>query len=159
MKQLERFTITGDDVELSTRVTDASRAVAWGQFGRREQQPLRALQTEKWDMLFGSLYAWLENPAELEDDGISAPSKAVILRAYDIVNLIQAQASQTMPGLIPAPRIVPTGDGGIALQTGEGSVFQSLEIDADGTVELLLFHDAHLAGKIRILPPFKGQRT
>ena len=47
-------------------------------------------------------------------------------------------------GAPPPTRIVPTGEGGIALQFERGRDFVSIEIEHEGVVELLVFEEGRL---------------
>jgi hypothetical protein len=80
------------------------------------------------------LPAWAENPSQLEDDDLVAPSLTTISRASTIAASLRAQ------GAPPPTRIVPTGDGGIAFQYEGDPKFVSIEIEPEGPIEILVFN-------------------
>lgn len=53
-------------------------------------------------------------------------------------------------GLSPPDQIVPTGDGGIALQFERDPEFVSIEIEPEGLVELLVFDGGKLKHRAAI---------
>ncbi|HEX5446771.1 MAG TPA: hypothetical protein VFW87_23335 [Pirellulales bacterium] len=52
--------------------------------------------------------------------------------------------------LTPPDRIVPTGDGGIAMQFERDPEFISIEIEPGGLVELLVFNESRLKHRAAI---------
>lgn len=92
-----------------------------------------------WSQLIdGPLASWARDPSQLDDDGLLAPSSATITKASLVAASLRDHGA-------PAPtRIVPTGDGGIALQFDRGRQFISIEIEPEGVVELLVFDDGRL---------------
>lgn len=107
-----------------------------------------ANQREAWENLTDStLIEWGRDPALLEDDDVIAPSIETIGRAFDIASVLRSHG-------LPAPtRIVPTGDGGIAIQDDAGHDFVSIEIAADGTVEYLRFSGSKIVERYEVLIP------
>lgn len=99
----------------------------------------RLAAREIWDGLIDSkLIEWGRDPSRLEDDDFVAPSKAIIYVAINV-----AEAFRDL-GKAPPLRVVPNGEGGIAFEREAGSVFESLEIHADGSVTVDLFRDFRL---------------
>lgn len=86
----------------------------------------------------GQLASWARDPAQLEDDDVLAPSPTTITKASQVAASLRDHGA-------PSPtRVVPTGDGGIALQFERGREFISIEIEPEGLVELLVFEEGHL---------------
>lgn len=92
----------------------------------------------------GQLADWRRNPRQLEDDDIEVPSAGTIDRATAVA------ISMRDKGLPPPDRIVPTGDGGIALQFERNNEFISIEVEPEGLVELLVFCDGRLTHRAAI---------
>ena len=84
------------------------------------------------------LAAWARDPTQLGDDGVQPPSTATITRASLVASALRDF------GALPPTRVVPTGDGGIALQFDWGRKFVSIEIEPEGLVELFVFDDGRL---------------
>ncbi len=90
------------------------------------------------------LIEWGKDPSRLEDDGIEPPSGAIIGLACDLVRTMRDK------GLPPPLRVVPDGDGGIAFEWKNGPVFQTIEIEEDGSIELITFENSRLVSRQRI---------
>lgn len=86
----------------------------------------------------GRLAEWARDPAQLEDEDLTAPNAATIARAFLVARSLREQ------GAPPPCRVVPTGDGGIAFQFERGREFLSIEVEPEGLVELLVFDDGRL---------------
>jgi hypothetical protein len=100
---------------------------------------------EAWQQIIDrDLVEWGLDPSQLEDDGLPAPSRAIIGSACRI-----AQACRDA-GWKPPLRVVPTGAGGIMFERREGAVFETLEIRPDGTVELALYENSRLRFRRRL---------
>lgn len=104
----------------SLRVVAGDDAIAWSK------------------LIDGQLASWIEDPAQLEEEDLLAPSPAILRRASLVA------ASLRDHNTPPPTRIVPTGDGGIALQFEREREFISIEIEPEGPVELLVFEDGCL---------------
>lgn len=94
---------------------------------------------DRWnEIIFDQLIRWAQNPSQLADEHIELPSA----RAIDLaIKLAKSMRDNDM--LLPL-RVVPTGDGGIAFERWHESVFESIEIDEDGSIELMVFEDSKL---------------
>ena len=88
-----------------------------------------------------TLTSWLRNPSELEDDGIDAPSGAIIRLSLDLAE------SCMESGLAPPDRIVPDPNGGIVFERREGNVSEVLHVWDDGSVEYMKFDGAQLVDR------------
>lgn len=95
-----------------------------------------------WDRILNeSLIEWGGDPSRLRDSDIEPPSR-------ELITLVSRYALKLRDaGLPPPTRVVPNGDGGIALEKFVNSSFQSIEFEKDGTVELLTFKDGKLESR------------
>lgn len=85
-----------------------------------------------------TLTMWLRDPSELEDDGIDAPSGAIVRLSLDL-------ADSCMESDLAAPdRIVPDPNGGIVFERREGNVSEVLHVWDDGSVEYMKFDGAQM---------------
>lgn len=97
------------------------------------------------DAIDRKLIEWARDPSQLEDDGIEAPSREIISLACQFAIFMRDDAQ-------PAPlRVVPDGDGGITFERKEGSLFEKIEIEQDGTIEHLRFINCRLVSRRRLL--------
>lgn len=108
------------------RDEDCQKSAAWSKF------------------IQGQLSDWRRNQRQLEDDDIEAPSAGTIDKATAVA------ISMRDRGLPPPDRIVPTGDGGIALQFDRDNEFISIEVEPEGLVELLVFCDGRFTHRAAI---------
>lgn len=100
---------------------------------------------EGWrDVINEPLIDWGKDPSQLEDEGIEAPSRALITFVSEYAMCLRRF------GWPPPLRVVPSGDGGIVFELKSGPYFQSLEFDKDGTVELVTFKDSKFVTRIEL---------
>jgi hypothetical protein len=133
----EAFTISSDSLAYFAVGPSSPRAapVAEAPSSRRDTTP----DVSAWSALIdGQLASWAQNPASLEDDDLLAPSLSTIRKAS------LGAASLRDHGTPLPTRIVPTGDGGIAIQFARDREFISIEIEPEGVVELLVFEEGRL---------------
>ena len=90
------------------------------------------------------LVEWGADPSVLVDEEFVPPSKEIIGLAY------QWAKDRCEAGWSPPLRVVPDGEGGISFENQVGSRFQSLNIRADKTVELLTFDDCRLVAREKL---------
>ncbi|NQT41347.1 MAG: hypothetical protein HQ581_27915 [Planctomycetes bacterium] len=91
------------------------------------------------------LIEWGMDPDQLEDEGIEAPSRKIISRAWDL-------ARRMRDGGAPPPlRVVPNGDGGITFEWKDGPVFETIELEDDGSIEIIKFVDSEVVSRHSIL--------
>lgn len=93
------------------------------------------------------LVEWGKDPGQLEDDQIIPPSAVAIQTAIDLAYFFRDK-SMTAP-----TRVVPDGDGGVVFEREAGNVFETIEIEEDGTVELLHCIDGAVRYREVILRP------
>jgi hypothetical protein len=91
------------------------------------------------------LIEWGKDPSILADEGLVPPSKEIIHLAC------QWAKDRCESGWSPPVRVVPDGEGGICFENQVRSCFQSLNIRADRTVELLTFEDCRLVAREKLL--------
>lgn len=88
------------------------------------------------------LVEWGRDPSQLEDDDFVPPSLKTIGLAIKTAELLRNAVPPA-----PAPlRVVPNGEGGIVFERRAGDIFQSLEIQEDGSIQLDTFRDCRLEG-------------
>ena len=92
-----------------------------------------------WQELMDEQFSsWAKDPEQLSDDGIEAPSVAMVQLAMSIARVLRDQN-------VEAPdRVVPNGDGGIVFRWRSGDFTWSLELDVDGSLETSLMEQDDL---------------
>ncbi|MFM9959928.1 MAG: hypothetical protein ACKV2Q_01740 [Planctomycetaceae bacterium] len=134
MSQIETQESVLDEIEILLK----DQRMASGLAGvRREQRDGWQTILEKW------LWNWDRDPSQLEDEGISAPSAETIHRACEMA------LSLRDTGLLAPQRVAATGDGGIVLAWEKGLALSTLEVDADGTIEVVNFENAQVVSQHR----------
>src|SRR5262245_46661311 len=101
--------------------------------------PNREQERQRWQAALDDwLLKWAQNPSALEDEGITRPSANTLQFACQV-------ARELRDAGVPGPqRVAATGDGGIVFVRQVGPSLSTLEIEADGSVELVIFRDSHL---------------
>lgn len=113
--------------------------------GRQAASDDEGRKAARWsELIEDQLAGWRRDPAQLEDDDILSPTADTIRRAIVVASSMRDQ------GLSPPDRIVPTGDGGIAVQFERDPEFVSIEIEPEGLVELLVFEGGKLKHRAAI---------
>ncbi|MCC6488618.1 MAG: hypothetical protein IT364_14065 [Candidatus Hydrogenedentes bacterium] len=100
-----------------------------------------------WNTVMTRLRAWYENPDQLVDENIVPPSSETIYKAY---RLALAMRDSRSPGPL---RVVPDGEGGSVFERQEGSVFETICIEATGRVEVMLFEGSRLCARRPVTLP------
>lgn len=96
------------------------------------------------DVIDRYLVEWGRTMADLEDDGLIPPTRQAIDLASHLAMLFRDR------GTPPPMRVVPNGDGGICFERWHGECFQTIEIRADMSVELITYKDAQLVSRHRL---------
>ena len=93
----------------------------------------------KWQAVIEDrLVEWGRNPGLFEDADIQPLSKETIHSAIELAKRL------TRAG-VPAPtRVVPDANAGIVFELQQGSLFESLRLSSDGSVEYCAFENARL---------------
>lgn len=104
--------------------------------------PLSDAQRAAWqEWIADHLSVWARDPQQLGDDGIEAPSGAMIRFAGDVAAVLRDRNVE------PPERIVPDGDGGVVFRWRSGNFTWSLELDADGSMETSLVENCRLVSR------------
>lgn len=105
------------------------------------------LDCDAWQHIIDDyLVEWGRDPRQLEDEDIVPPSVAVITLASQIAMKLRDE------GCPPPLRVVPDGEGGITFERRTAEVFESLTVNADGSIELTTFMNCQLLRSERFLP-------
>lgn len=116
--------------EASTPVLDAILAVPG-----RSRSAEQGLWPEEID---GRLADWEQRPDQLQDEGVEAPTRAIVGLARRCAGYLSERGA-------PAPsRIVPDGDGGMVFEWLKGPIVESIENADDAAIEYLRFVDSRL---------------
>lgn len=95
-------------------------------------------RNEAWQRLIDKLLEWLRDPAQLEDDGIDAPTATILRLSLDL-------AERYRDARLAAPdSIVPDPNGGIVFERRERNVSEVLHVWDDGSAEYMRFHGTQL---------------
>ena len=133
MSRLETSKATWADLKGLSQKNGADRQTVTAAGARSEHD------RDAWQAVIDhSLHDWEKDPSALEDEGAVAPSADVMQRACRVARQL------CDAGLPPPHRVAATGDGGIVFARQEGPLLSTLEIDADGSVELAVFRNARL---------------
>lgn len=110
---------------------------------RRAKNPEQ--ERQQWQAVLDHwLLEWAQDPSRLEDEGTVVPSG-------DILRLACQVASELRDAGVPSPqRVAATGDGGIVFVRQADALLSTLEIDADGSIELTVFRDSRLVSRQRL---------
>jgi hypothetical protein len=92
------------------------------------------------------LIEWGRHPEQFEDDGYKAPTADNLVRATGLVVYCRDK------GVIPPLRMASDGEGGILFDWKNSSLpyHAVAQIHADGSMEMLVFHDCNLVARERI---------
>jgi hypothetical protein len=81
---------------------------------------------------------WGCNPGQFVEDGLTPPSAIAVGVACQVAQHLRELGKD-------APlRLVPNGDGGIVFERRQGEIFETLEIQDDGSVEWAIFNNGRL---------------
>lgn len=116
----------GDDAPASMRSSANEEHAAWQR------------------VIDGVLAEWGRKQQIRDEDGIEWPAAAVVEAARRLASSLQNQ------GLCPPTRVVPNGEGGLVFEYQHARELQTIEIEADGTIEVCRFKDAKLINRNRI---------
>jgi len=81
---------------------------------------------------------------DFEADGLIGPTSQAICKACQLVNRMRMDGWDLPTG------IIPDGEGGIAFENRHGSLYQRIEIQANGEMFLVTFRDAKLLDRSQI---------
>ena len=90
------------------------------------------------------LIEWGSHPEILEDKDFVPPTAKSLARAADIAMFFRDDVAPLPTG------VVPDGDGGLTFERQSGTLFESLNIYEDGSVEILVFEDGRLRDRKKV---------
>jgi hypothetical protein len=91
---------------------------------------------QRWrELIDNTLAVWEKNPELLDDEGVDAPSRIIVGQAIVVANYLKEH------GVSAPERVVPDGNGGLAFAWFDGAVSESIEINADGSLEYVRIED------------------
>ena len=93
---------------------------------------------EAWDLIDKQLIEWGCDPSQLDEEGTVTPSADTIQLAIQLATALSRQ-----DGAAPT-RVVPDAHGGIVFELQGKSVFESVHVLPDGSVEHRLFKNHRL---------------
>lgn len=106
----------------------------------------RSADREGWQRIIDStLIEWGRDPSQLEDDDVTAPTRAVIDRAAELAMRLRDE------GFAPPNRAAANGDGGIVFERWEGPVFEQIEISDDGAITINSIRDSQVVFTKRLV--------
>jgi hypothetical protein len=91
-----------------------------------------------WEAVVDRLVEWGCAPEQLAEDGITPPTRRALAMAGRIVAGMRKLNAEA-PVRMVAMRVVPDGNGGVVFETGGVQVFETIEIDEDGSAEYQMF--------------------
>lgn len=97
-----------------------------------------------WDKTLRQLKSWMGDQDNLADEDLVPPSDETIEQATKLVKRLRDSS------FVSPMAVVPDGEGGIMFEWRILNVFKSLEVSADGTVELLTFVDCNLVRTVKV---------
>lgn len=99
---------------------------------------------ERWRQVTKALLEWQNDPGELDDEGITPPSREIIQQA---VLLAQTLNDQELP---PPDAVVPDPDGGILFEWRGENSSEVCHIWDDATIEYRRFEGTQLVERRRL---------
>ncbi|MHB1421927.1 MAG: hypothetical protein ACYC3I_01780 [Gemmataceae bacterium] len=100
----------------------------------------------KWQTVIDdTLVEWGRDPSRFAEDGLAPPSAKAIGAACQIALFLRDYDYD-------APlRVVPNGDGGIVFERSQGEIFETIEIQEDGSYEWATFNNGRLRSHTLVL--------
>ena len=93
----------------------------------------------RWQGLIDNkLLAWLNDPRQLADEGIDAPTQTIIRLAIDFAERWRDE------GRVPPDQIIPDPNGGIIFERKDGQITEAMHVWDDGQIEYFRFRGTKL---------------
>lgn len=92
----------------------------------------------RWQTVMAQLANWKSNPDQLRDEGVLAPTAALVAVAEDVAEALCRHAVD------PPNNLLTNGDGGIVLRWRLPDRTWSIEMDVDGSIESSLLAGTQL---------------
>ncbi len=92
----------------------------------------------RWQTVMTQLANWKSNPDQLEDEGVLAPTAALVAVVEDVAEVLCGYAVD------PPDTLLTNGDGGIVLRWRLPGRTWSIEMDVNGSIESSLFAGSQL---------------
>jgi hypothetical protein len=89
------------------------------------------LDSKNWNSVLRALNDWAAQPTMFEADDFSPPSSIAIVRASKVAEALQSQNFD-----LPM-RVIPSADEGVAFEWKYDGGYRTIEVRADGSVEVL----------------------
>lgn len=96
---------------------------------------------QAWNVVLSKLLEWREDPDVLSDEDIVPPSRGILETAY---HLALRMRDCRAPGPL---RVVPDGEGGVVFERREGDVFETMNVEANGRIEMLTYYASQLTSR------------
>lgn len=140
--ELVDTTVLGEVERVSD--TEAAKEEALTESVQVEMTPLsgsdlKKINAEGWRRTINEpLIDWGRDPSQLEDDGIDPPTTAIVTLASRFAMFLRNEG-------LPAPdRVIPSGDGGIVFKRSVGEYLETIEIGADASIQIIVFHGSKI---------------
>ena len=134
--------------DLAHVISEAVQGSVWSFSTGKEEvaSPASSVNEDQagWQRVLELLSAWDGKQSLRDEDGIEWPAPAVVELARRLAISLQRQKFR------PPTRLVPNGEGGIVFECQQERDLQTIEIEADGAIELCRFNDAKLTDRRRI---------
>ena len=92
----------------------------------------------RWQTVMTQLANWKSNPDQLEDEGVLAPTAALVAVVEDVAEVLCDHAVD------PPDTLLTNGDGGIVLRWRLPGRTWAIELDVDGSIESSLLAGSQL---------------
>ena len=100
---------------------------------------------DAWNTMIEMLRGWQLDPRAAIDDDYEPPSQEALGAALELARSWRSRMATS------ATRMGPTGAGGISFEWRHDPEFREVEVERDGSAELLEFIDCKLVGRTSIL--------
>ncbi len=98
----------------------------------------RADLRSRWQVVLAQLADWKSDSGQLEDEGVVAPTSALLSFAEDVAEVLCANSVE------PPDNLLTNGDGGVVFRWRLSGRTWSIELDSDGTIESSLMAGSRL---------------